>query len=220
MKIDIDSEIRQRFPQIKIGCILAGVIVKPSDANVASEMQVVCDLMASHLTPDAIRAMPVVESARNAYRRIGQDPNRYRPAAESLLRRIASGKGLYQVNNMVDILNLVSIQSGFSIGGYDADKIEGDITLGVGWEGEPYEGIGRGVLNISRLPVFRDAIGAFGTSTSDSVRTMVTHLTKRFLMVFPAFEEMDDELQTALSLAEELLKRLGHVGNMERWIAK
>jgi DNA/RNA-binding domain of Phe-tRNA-synthetase-like protein len=39
---------------------------------------------------------------------------------------------IYQINNVVDALNLVSITTGFSIGGYDADKIEGDITYGIG----------------------------------------------------------------------------------------
>ena len=46
---------------------------------------------------------------------------------------------------MVDLINLVSIRFGYSIGGFDADKIVGDaLVLGIGKAGEPYEGIGRG----------------------------------------------------------------------------
>lgn len=218
LKLDISPEICRLFPSIKIGCILADVQVNPSNAQILTEMEAIIEEMSSRVTPDTIREMPVVASARNAYRRMGQDPNRYRPAAESLLRRIASGKGLYNVNNMVDILNLVSVQTGFSIGGYDADKIEGRIVFGIGFDNEPYEGIGRGVLNIAKLPVFRDDRGAFGTSTSDSVRTMVTGSTMRFLMVFPAFDEMDNELNRALALAVDLLERLGDVKKPECWI--
>lgn len=218
LKLDISSEIYRLFPSIKIGCLLANVQVNPSSEQILSEMETIIGEMSAHITPDTIREMPVVASARNAYRRIGQDPNRYRPAAESLLRRIASGKGLYHVNSMVDILNIVSVNTGFSIGGYDADKIEGRIEFGIGYENEPYEGIGRGVLNINKLPVFRDEMGAFGTSTSDSVRTMVTESTKRFLMVFPTFDEMDNELERALALAADLLERLGNVQKPECWI--
>ncbi|WP_157363942.1 B3/B4 domain-containing protein [Alkaliflexus imshenetskii] len=218
MKLDISPEICRLFPSIKIGCILADVQVNPSNAQILTEMEAIIEEMSSRVSPDTIREMPVVASARNAYRRMGQDPNRYRPAAESLLRRIASGKGLYHVNNMVDILNLVSVQTGFSIGGYDADKIEGRIVFGIGFDNEPYEGIGRGVLNITKLPVFRDDRGAFGTSTSDSVRTMVTGSTMRFLMVFPAFYAMDNELNRALALAVDLLERLGDVKKPEYWI--
>ena len=37
------------------------------------------------------------------------------------------------------------------------------MTLGVGREGEPFEGIGRGELNIAHMPVYRDAVGGVGT---------------------------------------------------------
>jgi DNA/RNA-binding domain of Phe-tRNA-synthetase-like protein len=43
---------------------------------------------------------------------------------------------------MVDLVNLASIAYGYSIGVFDADKIQGEtVTLGIGKFGEPYEGI-------------------------------------------------------------------------------
>ena len=90
----------------------------------------------------------------------GKDPSRYRPSAEALIRRVLQGKPLYQKNTFVDLINLASIAYGYSIGGFDADKFVGDtLTLGVGKAGEPYEGIGRCVLNIEGLPVYRDELG-------------------------------------------------------------
>ncbi len=211
MNFSIDSSLRELFPRIEIGCVLSSVRVTTSGIKLSDEINGVCADLKLYYTPELIRNHPVIEMTRNAYRKMGQDPNRYRPAAESLLRRIASGKGLYFVNNMVDILNLISIKTGFSIGGYDADNIEGDVRIGIGAAGEPYEGIGRGVLNIEHLPVFRDTRGAFGTSTSDSVRTMVTEKTMRFLMVFPVFSELNDELEKSLNLAVQLLEEFGDV---------
>jgi DNA/RNA-binding domain of Phe-tRNA-synthetase-like protein len=213
-KIDIQPELRELFPDLSIGCILAEVKVEPSGAVLKEEMQSLCHKLLPDLTPESIRRHPVVEMTKNAYRKMGKDPNRYRPAAESLLRRLASGKGLYNVNNMVDLLNMVSVTTGISIGGYDMEKIKGVVTFGIGRDQEPYQGIGRGELNIENLPVFRDDEGAFGTSTSDSMRTMVTEHTQKFLMVFPAFEKMDDHLNEALDLAEKLLVEFGGVKEM------
>lgn len=210
-RIEIQPELNELFPELTIGCILAEVGVRASDDVLKEEMGLLSDKLVPDLTPESIRRHPVVEMTKYAYRKMGKDPNRYRPAAESLLRRLASGKGLYYVNNMVDILNMVSVATGFSIGGYDREKIQGAITFGLGRDQEPYEGIGRGLLNIENLPVFRDDEGAFGTSTSDSVRTMVTEETQKFLMVFPAFEKMDDRLNKALEMAEKLLVELGGV---------
>lgn len=214
LKIEIQPELSVLFPELTIGCILAEVKVAASDAVLKKEMELLCDKLVPDLSPESIRRHPVVEMTKNAYRKMGKDPNRYRPAAESLLRRLASGKGLYHVNNMVDILNMVSVATGFSIGGYDREKIQGLVTFGLGRDQEPYQGIGRGDLNIENLPVFRDVEGAFGTSTSDSVRTMVTGDTQKFLMVFPAFEQMDEQLNKALEMAEKLLVEFGGVKEM------
>ena len=41
-----------------------------------------------------------------------------------------------------------------SIGGFDADEIQGtDLELGIGRAEELFEGIGRGMLNIEGLPL-------------------------------------------------------------------
>ena len=87
------------------------------------------------LTPETIRQTGTVKATKDAYRALGKDPNRYRPAAEALMRRVANGKTLYQISNAVDILNYISIKTGFSICGYDADLISGNISLGIGETG-------------------------------------------------------------------------------------
>ena len=82
---------------------------------------------------------------------------------------------IHKINNVVDLLNLVSIKTGLSIGGYDASKIKGQAIFGIGNNNEPYEGIGRGKLNIEGMPVFRDESGAFGwvRSTASTCMTRV-----------------------------------------------
>lgn len=218
MKVVIDQDIQLLFPNIQMGYVLADVEVKTSDESIQKAMDVLCVEKESALTAELIRQHPIVKLTKDAYRKLGKDPNRYRPSAESLMRRVASGKGLYRVNNLVDILNMVSIKTGFSIGGYDADLIEGEIYFGKGLANEVYEGIGRGDLNIENLPVFRDNLGAFGTPTSDSVRTMVTSTTKRFFMTFPAFEVANEKLKDALTLTVELLTELSDAKNITSWI--
>jgi DNA/RNA-binding domain of Phe-tRNA-synthetase-like protein len=135
-------------------------------------------------------------------------------SAEALLRRVIYRNEIYQINNVVDLLNLVSISTGFSIGGYDAGKIVGDIIYGIGEPNEPYTGIGRGELNIEGMPVFRDSVGAFGTPTSDSERTSVTSETKRFLMIIIDYAA-SAQLAEATALARELLVKYARATNFD-----
>ena len=145
----------------------------------------------STLTFDSIKEQPQIAATRRMYTVCGKDPSRYRPSAEALMRRIVKGNDLYQINTMVDLVNLVSMRYGYSIGGFDADKVEGDVVAGIGREGEPYNGIGRGPLNIAGLPVLRDAVSGFGTPTSDEERTAMSLETSHFLMVVNAYDGPD-----------------------------
>ncbi|MGM0376141.1 MAG: B3/B4 domain-containing protein [Bacteroidota bacterium] len=205
--ITFSSEIIEALPLIRAGLLTASVQVTEESEPLGVEMDRVLDETAKELDAEKIRNFQPVKAAKEAYKALGKDPNRYRPAAESLLRRVSKGKGLYRVNNVVDCLNLASVQTGFSICGYDLDKIEGDIELGKGQPREPYEGIGRGHLNIENLPVFRDDKGAFGTPTSDSRRTLIDGHTQKVLMIIPSFDGDEGQLVKALTLLSDFLKR-------------
>ena len=186
--IKISEELADKCPDIYLSCIECNVKVELFREDLWKLIEAKCREIASRLEVEDIRHIEAIATSRDAYKACGKDPARYRLSAEALLRRVVSKKGLYQINNVVDALNFVSISSGLSIGGYDADKIKGKVTMGIGKANEPYEGLGRGELNIEGMPVFRDDIGAFGTPTSDSERTGVRPDTKRFLMILVSYK--------------------------------
>ncbi len=137
-----------------------------------------------------INKRPAIAETRHLYKSLGKDPNRYRVSSEALCRRVVKGMDIYRINTLVDLINLVSMVSGYAIGGFDADKIQGDVvTWGVGEKDEEYEGIGRGMLNVEGLPVYRDAVGGIGSPTSDVERTKITLDTVNLQMQINAFAE-------------------------------
>lgn len=163
--------------------------------------------------PD-INKRPAIAATRAAYKALGKDPNRYRPSAEALCRRAVKGVEIYRISNLVDLINVLSLQTGYSIGGFDLDKIEGDaLTLGRGREGEEFEGIGRGPLNIDGLPVYRDSVGGIGTPTSDHERTKLDLDTKRILMTINVYGE-SEPLQKTIETATDLLRRFGQATDL------
>ena len=174
------------------------VKVEPSSEELLEKINEKCVEIQKHLPLDKVSTLLPIAETRDVYRALGKKPGRYRSSAEALLRRVVTGKGLYHINNVVDLINLISISTYYSIGGYDADKIAGQITLGIGQTDEPYEAIARGSLNIANLPVLRDKQGAFGSPTSDSVRTSITSETKSLLFVFYNFggkHELNEKME-------------------------
>lgn len=206
IKITIVPELKITCPELQLNCLECDVHVEQSNQELHDLINAKIRNRSSSLNIEEISSLPPVAASRKAFKELGKDPSRYRFSAEALLRRIVSKKGLYSVNNIVDILNMISFESGYSIGGYDSMKISGDITCGTGRESEMYHAIGRGIINIANIIVLRDDTGSFGTPVSDSERTMVGMNTKRFLMVFFNFLNQE-EITPWISNAEKLLKK-------------
>lgn len=205
--INIESNLRAACPDLILGQIICSVNNSNYNADLWQEIkQREIDLQ-KQLKIEDIKHITTINATRNAYRACGKDPNRYRPSAEQLNRRILQGKGLYQISTLVDLVNLVSFVSGYSIGGFDVDKINGDLNYGIGEIDEAYEGIGRGVLNIAGMPILRDEIGGVGTPTSDEMRTRVTPETQWFLININGFDGNVELMRNALRWSESLLKK-------------
>lgn len=213
-EICISNQLSQRVPELRLSCIECDVELKMIDEGLWEQIRNKITEISGTLRIGEISQLPAISASRKAYRACGKDPARYRLSAEALLRRVVNRNELYQINNVVDLLNLVSITTGFSIGGYDVDKIKGSVEFGTGNPDEFYIGIGRGELNIEFLPVFRDELGAFGSPTSDSERTSVTLNTKRFLMIIIDFFS-SGELENATEMATNLLEKYARAKNFE-----
>lgn len=216
-KIEIEAELKEICPSLRLGIIQCKVNTIEECPDLWQLINQSTMQIQENLAIAGIKDIPSIASSKIGYRAIGKDPSRYRLSAEALLRRIVKGNNLYRINNVVDLLNLVSIKSGFSIGGYNADKIEGSIRFGIGKAGEAYEGIGRGSLNIDKLPIFRDSSGAFGSPTSDSLRTQIDENCNNFLMIIISFQEEKD-LPETIDLATHLLKKYANAEQIQKMI--
>lgn len=207
MQVIIEQEIREACPDVKIGLIRADVVNSETPDELWTEIEEASKCIRESYELSWINKRPAIVANRNLYKRMGKDPNRYRVSSEALCRRVVKGLELYRINALVDLINLVSMCSGYSIGGFDADKIVGDtVTLGVGRSGEKFEGIGRGLLNVEGLPLYRDAAGGIGSPTSDEERTKITLETTRLQMQINAFGEempLDDTIEWSVSLLEK-----------------
>jgi len=218
INIEISNKLKEKCPEIVIGCIEAKVNVTEFNETLWDEITLQCSKIEKLELKDVLE-IENIKASRNAYKKLGKDPSRYRLSSESLLRRVVKEKGLYKVNNIVDINNLVSLVTCYSVGTYDLDRIGSKISFTVGEEGETYEGIGRGIINLESLPVFEDEEGKFGSTTSDSMRAMITKDTKGILMNIISFNG-DKELSENVDYAKKLLEKYAEAQEIESKIVR
>ncbi len=208
MNIIVSEEIKTVCPLFVGAAVLADVKNAPYNEDLWKEINGWAETYKAQYTTETIKQISAIKATRDVYRACGKDPSRYRPASEALIRRLLRGMDLYKIDVLVDLINLASIAYGYSIGGFDANKIVGDtLTLGVGKDGEPYEGIGRGIINIHGLPVYRDSVGGVGTPTSDNERTKMDLSTTKILAVVNGYDGDKKNVLANASYIQELLRK-------------
>ncbi len=204
IKIVIDHELSLKLPNLSLGIIQSQVKVSEYNENLWREINQHIAEISNKYTLESLCEIKNIEALKNSYKIIGKEPSRYRGSSEALLRRIIQGKGLYKINTVVDINNLISLESLHSVGSYDLDLIKQPMIFRIGKPNEVYKGIGKDMINIAELPVFADVIGPFGSPTSDSERAMITKNTKNLMMIIISFNGKNS-LEKHLSRALELL---------------
>jgi len=187
MTVKIDVGLMKKSPRTALACVTGLVEAGASPAALTEEMRTRVTGILNLPFPRSVLESPQVTATRAAYKALGKDPARYRGSAEALLRRVVAGKGLPQINAVVDVINLVSVESRLPIGLYDLAHVTGEIVFRAGLAGETYKGIGKYDLNLEGLPLFADAAGPHGSATSDSERTMVSGETKHVLAIIISF---------------------------------
>ena len=213
--IIIDKRIKDVCPNMQVGLIRAKVTNSETSSELWDEIERESANIIANYELLEINKRPAIAQTRALYRALGKDPNRYRVASEALCRRVIRGLGLYRIDTLVDLINLISMKSGYPISGLDADKLIGTtLEMGVGEEGEEYHGIGRGLLNISGIPVYRDEIGGVATPTSDEERTKITINTQTVQININGFG-LEMPMEEAVEWSVELLRKYANATDVE-----
>lgn len=205
VSIKIDDILKNKCELVSIGSIEAIIEVGDGNEELWEKINLKCNEIRNIYKQGDIVSIKNIADSRQAYKKLGKDPSRYRLSSEALLKRIVKGNDLYKVNNIVDINNLVSLYSCYSVGSYDVNNIDECINFTFGAPGEKYNGIGKGDVNLENLPVFEDSRGKFGSTTSDSTRAMITKDTKHIIMNIISFNG-DEDLDMYINYASSLLK--------------
>lgn len=214
MKITIDKSISDLLPNFNTLAFIMDVEIKESSDELKGLLKVL-EVEVQNMCPtlEDVLKVPLIDEARNAYRTLGKDPSRYKIASESLLRRIVKDRGLYLINNAVDAGNALSIILKRNTAVLDYDKIKGDVIIRKGRTDDLFFGIGRGKLNVSNIPVYVDEVGPFGSSTSDSERTMITNKTKKLLVFVVCFSYT--EVDKAIEITKEIYEKYVNAKNIQ-----
>ncbi len=219
LSVHIGSSIATLLPHVVIGLLQCKVSNTSYNDELWTDIEDYSKQFKQTYQLADINQRETIAATREAYRKTGKEPNRYRPSAEALCRRLVKGESLYRISTIVDCINLISVKTGYSIGGFDRDSIIGNsLELGIGQAGEEFYAIGRGLLNIEGLPVYRDEKGPIGTPTSDHERTKISLNTHHLVLIVNGFDGSITSVQQTLDFSRELLLKYTNASNISEKI--
>ena len=212
--------MKKLWPATRVGCLQYRVKVEKKNEELWKYLKKdIFRKTKDEIFDYGVNEIPNIKESRAAYKAFGKDPSRYRVSSEALIRRIGQGKGLYEDNTVVDVNNLISIESGFSAGSYDVEKLGDRLVFRIGKKGETYQGIGKDEVNIEALPVLSDEEGAIGSSTSDSRRAMITEDAREVLTLIYSFSDNQD-LEKAMESGKKYLEAYAKAEDIQGWIVE
>ncbi|ACP35591.1 B3/4 domain protein [Sulfolobus islandicus L.S.2.15] len=162
--------------------------------------------------PEYLKNDSVVRAYRNFYWRIGIDPTKTRPSGEALRRRLARGNRFPRINIVVDIGNIVSVETLVPIGLYDREKVMGDLHLVMSKGSEEFLGLGKKTEKLDKgIPILVDDEGKVLHiyPHRDSILTSITPDVKNVIIVGAGVPNIDENLvKYAVDRVADLLEKI------------
>jgi DNA/RNA-binding domain of Phe-tRNA-synthetase-like protein len=162
-RVSVAPEVFERHPDYRSVVIHArGVRNAPSDDRSRRLLGDAAEAARERFAGEPVTAHPHIQAWRAAFAAFGAKPSRFRCSAEALLRR-AMADGVPPINRLVDAYNAVSVAHVIPVGGEDADRVAGDVTLRFATGDEPFEAREGGELVTTRVEpgeaIWQDAAG-------------------------------------------------------------
>ncbi len=208
--MNIHDDIFTTFPGL---CIVQGDVGPLSIARKNERLEDLKDEIVSEIkrkySLEQVKNESIFRAYRDFFWSVGVDPTKIRPASEALVRRILAGKPIPTINTAVDAYNLASIRTGVPIGAFDADCIQGDLTMRFAKDGEQFLGIGmEKAITLQKNQVVltdeNEIIAVYPYRDSD--RTKITIDTKRVHIVACGVPRVNQEtVERAYDLAATYL---------------
>lgn len=201
--IHVNPQLIEIIPELKLGIIEADVVIEKSSPALVHAIEERLRQIRQNVSIQEIAKIEGIKWGRYAYRKLGKDPTKYRLSSEKLMRRVLKHEPFIGINNLVDLMNWISIETQGAIGVFDQSKIKFPCEIDFGRAGETFDCLAGYTLNLEGLPIIRDSQGAFGSTTSDAIRTCIETGTQKTTMVFYAFDPLqpiEEDLKMVRSL--------------------
>lgn len=139
MKFVVSDEVFEKLESVCFGVILAkGVDNSMPNAEVAALLETSIHFIEEKMSAIKTKESPEILPYRDAFVKLGINPNKFMSSIEAMASRIEKKKGFPQINPVVDLGNAISLKHLVPLGAHDIDSASGDIHVRFSREGDSF----------------------------------------------------------------------------------
>ncbi|MBI1974198.1 hypothetical protein HYS54_05275 [Candidatus Micrarchaeota archaeon] len=215
MNFIISQEVAARFPELRIGVLVAHGIDNAGTNEDLERLKSECaKKLRERLNAEALEVLPSAAVWREVYQSLGVSSKKHLPTNEALLKRVLKGGPLPTISKAVDSYLCAETETYLPIGGYDLDRISGDIRLRTSPGDEPFQPLGSAEASDTTLPgelVYADSsrILTRRWNYKDCEPCKITQQSRSIILMSEAPDNRigDQEVEKTLELISEHIKR-------------
>jgi len=126
----IHESVFAQFPGYVRGIVMVEKVENaPSSPALLAQLRTAEVSVRETLSIEQLPEHPLIASWREAYRRFGAKPSKFRPSMEALIRRVLRGEELRSMGSLVDIGTIISLRHLVPSGGHAIDVVNGSLSL-------------------------------------------------------------------------------------------
>ncbi|BCV24146.1 MAG TPA: tRNA synthetase subunit beta [Firmicutes bacterium] len=129
-RFTVAREIFELFPEACFGVVVAQNVDNQGESTeITNLVRTEALALAQELGGTDVREHPHVKVWREAFRKLGLNPNKYPSSIEALAKRTAKKPELPVINKVVDLVNALSLKYILPMGAHDMAILPGDIEI-------------------------------------------------------------------------------------------
>ena len=129
-KFVVAPELFELFPEACFGVVVAEEVDnQTADGAISALLEAQARTLNQELGGTDVREHPHVAVWREAFRKLGLNPNKFPSSIEALAKRITKRAELPSINKIVDLVNILSLKYLLPMGAHDRQILPGDIEL-------------------------------------------------------------------------------------------
>lgn len=230
MEFEITPDIFAKLPNMYVGVVIAQDVNNAKDYPEISQMLDQNMEQAKNKFKDVnVKKDPLIIPYREAFRKLGINPNRYPCSVEAMFKRLSKGKNIPHINPLVDLNNALSMKYTVPMGTHTLDglikNVQNKIMMRLAEKGDTFEALGSDKIE---SPDESEVVYAIGHEVRTRRWTwrqskfgMITPQTKTVFFPIDGFSDFNkDQVDQAAKELEEKLQNIFHCQTKRGFVDK